>query len=283
MAAFTLIELLVVVTIIVVLMSLLAPSLEQAIFQGELAACGAQQRGVASSVTGYAVLNKRRYPKRTVPWTAETLKTATNFPTLNASRDDRPGLRPLLNINMFVCPPAGRVDLSSEYDPNPQGTFVIGSLEMWWDWQYDRKNPAAGPGMSRVGDRWGWDGVEFEWLVSDLVDEDIAQQDADCKAAHPDDAGAYTNYRWQNQPTIFAIGAYQIPATWAAWFGTGGTKVRGAITGNAAAADGSVVRRVWPRIGADYTNGSQMPDFKDVPVFRNLDRWPGEHNLVPAR
>ena len=50
-AAFTLIELLVVVTIIVVLLALLTPAMDQAIYQGELTACGARLKAVASAIT----------------------------------------------------------------------------------------------------------------------------------------------------------------------------------------------------------------------------------------
>src|SRR5687767_12600186 len=62
--AFSLVELLVVVTIITVLMALLAPAMDQAIYQAELAVCGANQRTTAGAVTLYAAGNKRSYPYR---------------------------------------------------------------------------------------------------------------------------------------------------------------------------------------------------------------------------
>src|ERR1041384_4524111 len=48
--AFTLVELLVVVAIIVVLLSLLTPALDKAIYQAELAVCGADLRGGAMAL-----------------------------------------------------------------------------------------------------------------------------------------------------------------------------------------------------------------------------------------
>ena len=49
-SAFTLIELLVVVTIIVVLLAMLTPALDKAIYQAELAVCGAHKKDRKSVV-----------------------------------------------------------------------------------------------------------------------------------------------------------------------------------------------------------------------------------------
>ena len=62
--AFTLIELLVVITVIVILLALLAPALDQAIYQAELAVCGSKLRAVATSALSYAVESKRHFPHR---------------------------------------------------------------------------------------------------------------------------------------------------------------------------------------------------------------------------
>ena len=64
--AFTLIELLVVITIIVVLLSLLAPAMDQAIYQAELAVCGARQNATCKGLSVYAMDFKRSYPYRLV-------------------------------------------------------------------------------------------------------------------------------------------------------------------------------------------------------------------------
>src|SRR5207253_2093486 len=49
---FTLIELLVVVTVIVALLAMLAPALDKAVYQAELAVCAANLRTIASAATG---------------------------------------------------------------------------------------------------------------------------------------------------------------------------------------------------------------------------------------
>jgi prepilin-type N-terminal cleavage/methylation domain-containing protein/prepilin-type processing-associated H-X9-DG protein len=60
--AFTLIELLVVVTIIVVLLALLTPALDQAIMSGERARCGANEHQIGLALQMYLLDYKGRYP-----------------------------------------------------------------------------------------------------------------------------------------------------------------------------------------------------------------------------
>src|ERR1041385_7231650 len=61
---FTLIELLVVITVIVTLLAMLAPALDQAVYQAELAVCAAQLGGMGRGVLTYAASYKRHYPAR---------------------------------------------------------------------------------------------------------------------------------------------------------------------------------------------------------------------------
>ena len=62
--AFTLIELLVVITIIIVLLALLAPALDQAVYQAELAVCGTHLHALGAGLQTYTVDHKRHYPSR---------------------------------------------------------------------------------------------------------------------------------------------------------------------------------------------------------------------------
>src|SRR5688500_8442249 len=62
--AFTLIELLVVAAIIAVLIALLLPALDAAIYQAELTQCGANQGSMAMALQIYAAKHQRRYPHR---------------------------------------------------------------------------------------------------------------------------------------------------------------------------------------------------------------------------
>src|ERR1041385_1165125 len=61
---FTLIELLVVVTIIVVLLAMLTPALDQAIYQAELAKCMGNLKVIGTGAMVYAAGNRRHYPYR---------------------------------------------------------------------------------------------------------------------------------------------------------------------------------------------------------------------------
>ena len=57
---FTLVELLVVITIIVILLALLAPALDKAIYQAELAVCGTRVRAIATGCTRPIIIGSRR-------------------------------------------------------------------------------------------------------------------------------------------------------------------------------------------------------------------------------
>src|ERR1051326_1055198 len=116
---FTLVELLVVVAIIAVLISLLAPAVDRAMYQAELAVCATHQHAIASGATTYAMSYQRSYPyrqgvKEGTVWEATTIYNGD--PRLNAFYsglgemqqqgqtsdvavyDDRPILRTFLSL-----------------------------------------------------------------------------------------------------------------------------------------------------------------------------------------
>jgi len=55
---------------------MLAPALDKAIYQAELASCGAQLHGVGGGLITYASNNKRYYPTAP-PWTTRAPATIT--------------------------------------------------------------------------------------------------------------------------------------------------------------------------------------------------------------
>src|ERR1041385_310566 len=116
--AFTLIELLVVVTIIVVLLAMLAPAMDKAIYSAELAVCGGNLKGDASGVATYAMGFKRRYPYRPVVFGEQPnnsqadempLPFGTHQPNNASGYDDRPYLDGYVNLKGLVCPLAGKI------------------------------------------------------------------------------------------------------------------------------------------------------------------------------
>src|SRR5688572_5735453 len=106
--AFTLIELLVVITIIVVLLSLLTPALDKAIYQAELAVCAANLDGIAAAATVYASGSRRAYPYHilTAPGSGifpeQINSLSEGAPT---ARDDRPLLATVLSLNKNLIDP----------------------------------------------------------------------------------------------------------------------------------------------------------------------------------
>src|SRR5690349_21291603 len=97
--AFTLIELLVVVSIIVLLLALLAPALDRAIYQAELAVCGTHVKGIATGSTLYASSNRRAYATR-IPANGEYAAVNLNY----GPYDVRKALKDYMAIKMFVDP-----------------------------------------------------------------------------------------------------------------------------------------------------------------------------------
>ena len=63
---FTLVELMVVVAIIAILVSLMTPAVEEAMYQAQLAVCATRLNGIALGAATYANDNRSRYPHRNV-------------------------------------------------------------------------------------------------------------------------------------------------------------------------------------------------------------------------
>lgn len=162
--AFTLIELLVVVAIVVVLLSLLVPAMDRAVYQAELAVCAANQKGIGAGVVSYAMESKRFYPRREHLLNWYSVPLVINYTLFGQSLDDRPMLRPYLSINKSLrCPLQDEVNLDTE-DPD---TMVYAGYNLWFGMQYRANqgfndlgqvaaNNARSPGMFKLGNRWGF-------------------------------------------------------------------------------------------------------------------------------
>src|ERR1041385_425886 len=144
---FTVIELLVVITIIVVLLALLTPALDEAVYQAELAACSGSHHAAAQGALLYTSDFKRRYPYR--PGVSGGTGNQPNRLNNNDPRnlcDDRPTIRNHIPLKALVCPLTQRVDLSEE--ANNPNTQVWASYYLWFGFQYTGEK-----GMFRLGDR----------------------------------------------------------------------------------------------------------------------------------
>jgi prepilin-type N-terminal cleavage/methylation domain-containing protein len=161
---FTLVELLVVVAIIVVLLALLSPAMDRAIYAAQLVTCAAQQDGIAAGAMLYAMNNKRMYPYRAgtdegtsgnywpihinLPFNAVHNKGNIN------GYDDRPLIRGYINIQAMLDPMApGKVDLAGA----PSDSWVFTSYSLWFGWKYIElpQNHSSTP-CRRMGQPWSY-------------------------------------------------------------------------------------------------------------------------------
>jgi hypothetical protein len=243
--AFTLVELLVVVATIVVLLALLMPALEKAVYQAELAVCAAKLKGIAGGVVVYASENKRSYPHRPGTelfnfWTADTL----NDGDLTVA-DDRPLLRTILTIDKSLqCP----FDEPMNLDTAPDDAITLSSFCMWFGYGFPNQSK-----MRRLGDRWSWNGTRYDWLASD---KDETSTGAWAANSHPDHAGVMVEQIYDNRfITGFGVGGVNVngnPYVFSRWGMSGGHK-RGPVDSNAAAENGSVIRNQNLIVNSDST------------------------------
>ena len=255
---FTLVELLVVITIIVVLLALLMPAMDQAVYQAELARCAANLKGTAVSATTYAASHRGYYPHRPGVLQAQERDPGWYAEQLSDPRsgfDDRAVFGRFLPVSILQCPLVGRVDLSSE--STKPTSMVFCNYFLWFGWQYHATpGPVAaarGDGVSRqrglfrIGDRWEFEGERFSILASDV--DELNFTGSFSWASHPDRAGVLRELVIQDRddPAVGATRDYpQLSITWSKWdsrVGAGATTWRrGAVDRNVTFDDGSVRR-----------------------------------------
>jgi prepilin-type N-terminal cleavage/methylation domain-containing protein len=256
--AFTLVELLVVITIIVVLLALLTPAMDQALYQAELAVCAAGQNATAKGVNIYAMDFKRSYPYRrivaqgqedtsgnVVPWVLNfgSAGAAQGAGRSDGSNDDRVPLKSYVDMKLLVDPLCKKVDLAA-----PDSTiWIYSSYALWFGWNYKGHE-----GMTKVGNRLTWADTsdtptitrQVNWLITDL--DDVAPSLQWNIGGHPDALGFLHNAAVESggsdNPNPLAQANNEISSVTASWWVWWQGWDRGEIDMNAAAADGSVTR-----------------------------------------
>jgi prepilin-type N-terminal cleavage/methylation domain-containing protein len=270
---FTLVELLVVVAIIVVLLALLVPAMDKAIYQADLARCAANQHGVGLGVITYAYDNSRHYPYRPgarqdIGWHHYRLSNShdTGNPAV-PGYDDRPYLRNYLSLKLFLDPFLPKINLEN---PDP-AVWVYSTINLYYGFQYAFYNfgnvQSSDKGMFRVGDRlehnfsqesrlrrWGY-------LASDR--DDIQENTNNNWGTHPDSEGQRVLHAVDDKEELGER------LTYARWQTTGGRgHNRGAVDLNFLRDDGSVERH--DRVLFD--NDERM---EKAPITRNSNYyWP---------
>jgi prepilin-type N-terminal cleavage/methylation domain-containing protein len=269
-SAFTLIELLVVITIIVVLLSLLAPALDQAIHQAQLAQCAGNIKAGVDGGLHYAFDHKRHYAPR------GSGGHMPNFVRLQGDYDLVGPLLAYIGIATYLDPFTGGIDLSQE--ANDDITQLVANQAWYYDWggtnwRMDKK-------LRKVGDRMEYTPVDESGsrsssvLVSDFDMYDNPRREA--YAGHPDEAGGLNFERRlqnANNPYLFNLPIQKVTLHW--WEVTGAAHLpqRGPIDSNYGFDDGSVRRyhqvlindermsRVQdaPNLTPGYSRGQHLP------------------------
>ena len=273
--AFTLVELLVVITILVVLLALLVPAMDQAVYQAELAVCGTRLHGIAGGAIAYAMGNSRRYPDRAsgragTAWHPAVIYNGNEamnaaFAAGNPSRgansldeqDDRPILRQFLSLNGHLNDPlAGKLDFENlDSDGHAYASYVL-----WFGFAYQGRQ-----GMMKVGDRFegrGHDNVvrRFDLLASDRDLMQVANTRR-TQTGHPDAAGITVNRVVQNGQfdlEVTGTGADSLKMTIATW---ASLVPRGTVDLNFAHQDGSVRR--YQAVKFFDSSMNTVPDLSD--------------------
>jgi prepilin-type N-terminal cleavage/methylation domain-containing protein len=254
---FTLIELLVVITIIVVLLALLTPALDKAIYQAELAVCAANQKAVVNAVVAYAAGSRRYYPQRAgqragINWhpawiyngndALNALGAAATTQTGELSKqDDRIVLRSFLALNKHLNDPlTGPLD----FEDIDADAHAYSTTALWFGFGYDNFG-----GMYKIGDRirWtgniGWSGRRGAGSYNLLVsDRDMPHQGGRIQSTHPDRDGRMVNRVCQNERfdlEATGTGADSLKLTISTWTGL---TPRGESDLNYGFQDGSVRR-----------------------------------------
>jgi prepilin-type N-terminal cleavage/methylation domain-containing protein len=279
-AAFTLIELLVVITIIVVLLALLTPALDQAVYQAELAACGARVKGLAGGVLLYAFEYKKRYPtpKGDVRRSHTVLTQWDVDDPANPNWDLRPLLQGYVSINGHLNDPLClEVDYEgAKQDGSTPFTGNFAAYSILWDWRYVGYG-AGEHGMSKIGDRFSWtqpDGMvrRYSVLAADFIEDSVA--DSFTIGSHPDSLGLMVAARVQDaSPPWWGAPAGQ-NTTVSFWWRPDSDE-RGLIDRNFAHDDGSVRRVDGQPWGDGVARGPGDDRMAVAPVFNNgrTDEW----------
>jgi prepilin-type N-terminal cleavage/methylation domain-containing protein len=288
-AAFTLVELLVVITVIAVLLAMLAPARERAIYQAELAVCSANLSSIANSAAMYASSNQRAYPYRPCVVVGRFQMPNNLFyrgsidPQGGAGgvllegrvgapfdTDDRPYLRDF-GFGVFVDPLSGGIDVRPEATA-PETWVVFGNYALWFGMGF--------PGhkrMVRMGDGLtsNADGVErrLSILAGDL-DTILPGVGVSTYNSHPDEPMTQNLVVLYNEGGTTGIPNNQMMSQWQKAGPADG--IRGKVDSNHAYADGSVHRFVGVEWN-EYETG-RMVRVPQAAYRADVTRW----NHVPA-
>lgn len=205
--AFTLVELLVVIAIVVVLLALLTPALDKAIYQAELVVCATSLRTIGNGSIAYALGSSRAYPDR--EWVVRENFTPDQLTgtdgTGTKTYDSRPALRTFISLNASlndVLGP-GKVDIAT---PPPSDIVDTGWYQLWLGYQFQGEQA-----MRRIGDRWTFteQGVvsRFSVLATDALQADPPTSGGTTYSSHSPLEGGMAGQSFDHQTFLEHYGS----------------------------------------------------------------------------
>jgi type II secretory pathway pseudopilin PulG len=286
-SAFTLAELMVVVAIIVLLLALLAPALDSAIYNAELAVCATRVRGLAQGATIYAADERRAYPARQLrkePWRPGKLWHSTGS---RKYYDERTLIRPYVSsINMqFQCPFLTEMDVDQEDVHTRQaGEAAFASYQFWYGWEYK----GLDEGLFRLGDRFNWIDAGREWRFDVLANDydfiSLPAEENFAIGSHPDKGPRQVRGEMiaNNEPVIDGLGVDGSPRNNFIWSRWQGPYLRSPVDMNFAHTDNSVsmLKDVVVEQSPDHTPDERMVR---VPEENTNVRPYWRNHLPPSR
>ncbi|MBI1375202.1 MAG: prepilin-type N-terminal cleavage/methylation domain-containing protein [Phycisphaera sp.] len=246
---FTIVELLVVISIILLLVAILLPSIERSQYQANLTKCAANLRQLGVGVMGYASDNLTFYPAR----------PSLNKPTSlkNGGNDYRPALRDYVPFNALQCPLSpDRVDFDKA-----NAVQVEANYGLWWSWRYNDGGGFVERGMYKLNDVFTFRGEKFDVLAGDWDAMQLTYGHSEtshiaCGGDTTHQAWTWVNYAWGGTTYTFS--------RWNNWAGT----KRKPIDENFLFNDGGV--RMYGHVSWDH---AEVPEMKNTPVFRDVTVW----------
>ncbi len=280
---FTLVELLVVISIIAVLLAMLTPALDRAIYQAEVVVCGVQLKGIADGSTLYAMDNKRSYFYRegvyssNSSWRPQWLATPTST-TTGQRIDHRTVIDGHVNMKMFTDPLAGNV----VYDrgSTDAASYIDPPIVLFAGFQYSGK-----PGLLKLGGGWSYGDAQFKVIAAD-ADFRIgpAGSGGQQYSAHPDPTTsimALDNKQDQAASGTTGASVYNdggsagggqiLQYTFSRWWSNGRNPGRGPCDFNYAFTDSSVAR--FTDVAEDDPRMTNVPYWASQSPGQNPSAW----------
>lgn len=270
---------LVVVAIILILASLIFPSLKRALYIAHLTKCASNLSQLGKAVSVYTDDSKDNYPRRMANIKGNFANQLfRNSKSLDGEFwDDRPMLTPYMDLDvLLVCPLAPLENGVTLSGPATITSEVWAGYEMWYGSAFN--NNDLRNGMMRVGDRPEYDGHSFDIIAAD-VELDYAGKERGAywiSSSHPDfQILQKVNFTQTNSPGGCAMSLY-IDGWWIDPSKMTDTSnlARGTLDRNFLSDDGGV----RTLMGLAYAD----PRTVRLPGYPGMPDWP-VHSYLPPR